>query len=419
MKILLRACKVVSPSSSHHGKQVDILIQDGIISEIASSISSEADQEYKHSNLHVSIGWYDSKVNFCDPGFEHKEDLTSGLKSAEAGGMTAVSVTPNTNPTISSKAQVDYILNGSSFSPTDIYPFATITEKMKGEELAEMYDMQNAGAIAFTDYKRDVSAGIMYRALLYAQNFNGIVISFPFDQSLFGIGQINEGNVSVETGLKSIPALSETIRIERDLSILKYTGGKLHFTGVSTKEGCEMIRKAKSEGLAVTSDVHVHNLLFTEDELRGFDVQMKLLPPLRTEEDRAALIEGVKDGTIDSVCSDHSPENIENKDVEFDHAAFGVIGTQTLFSQLNTIVNLDLETKIKCISENPRSVFDISKAEIKEGALANLTLFDPDEEWEFSEDQINSKSKNTSLIGKKLRGRALGIINNGILSVLD
>lgn len=419
MNILLRSCKIIAPGSTHNGQKADILIQDGIISEIGKNIKSNVDHEINHPNLHVSLGWYDSKVNFCDPGYEHKEDINSGLKAAEAGGMTAVSITPNTNPPISSKSQVDYLMNNSSFSPVDIYPYGTITEQRAGEELAEMYDLKSAGAVGFTDYKRDVSAGIMYRALLYAQNFGSTVISFPFDASLFGKGQINEGNVSVMTGLKSIPALSETIRIQRDLSILEYTGGKLHFTGISTKEGCELIKAAKKKGLNVTADTHVNNLIFNENELLGFDVQMKLFPPLRTEEDRKALIKAVKDGTIDVICSDHSPENIENKDVEFDHASFGVIGTQTLFSLLNTIDELDLETKIRSISENPRDIFDLPEIRLEKGSLANLTMFDPDEDWTFTSDDIMSKSKNSNLIGYKLKGKVLGIINNGILSVLD
>jgi dihydroorotase len=419
MKILLKSCKIVSKSSPFNGKTKDILIQDGIISKIKDQITDKVDQVFNHPDLHISIGWYDSKVNFCDPGFEYKEDLYSGLKAAEAGGMTAVSVTPNTNPPISSKAQVEYVLNNSSFSPVDIYPLGTITHNLKGEELAEMYDIKTAGAVAFTDYKKDTSAGIMYRALLYAKNFDGLVISFPFDKTLFGEGQVNEGNVSVMTGLKSIPSLSETIKIQRDLSILEYTGGRLHISGVSTKEGCDMIQKAKKKGLQVTADVHINNLIFNEDKLLGFDVQMKVLPPLRTEEDRQALINALKEGTIDVICSDHSPENIENKDVEFDHAAFGVIGTQTLFPLLNTLSELSLEEKISAISENPRAIYGLDTLKIEEGAIANITLFTPNEEWTLTEDKILSKSKNTALIDQKLNGKVLGVVNNGILSVLE
>jgi len=418
MKILLKSCTIVNADESFKG-QHDVLIENGIITTISPEINEEADHVIRRDNLHISAGWFDAKVNFCDPGNEVKEDLFSGLKAAEAGGMTAVAITPNTQPAVSNKSQLEYIKMRGAFSPVSVHPFATLTADMKGENLAEMFDLSQSGAIGFTDVHSPVSAGIMYRALLYAKNFNGHVISFPLDQSIFGKGYVHEGRLSVMTGLKAIPSLAESMTIERDLNLLRYTAGKLHFTGLSTKEGVELIRKAKSEGLEVTADVYVQNLIYTQEDVMGFDSAYKLLPPLRAVEDRDALIQGLKDGTIDFVCSDHTPEDIESKEVEFDQAAFGMIGVQTLFPLLNELNELTLSEKIALISTKPRAVYGITEAVIGEGEFANLTLFNPASSYDYDEEDSHSKSRNTPLTSRKMKGSVYGLINNGLLSLHD
>lgn len=419
MKILLKSCKIIDSQSEHHQQIKDILITDDIISKIDDSITVDADKIIEFENLHVSLGWFDAKVNFTDPGNEIKEDILTGLKSAELGGFTAVATTPDTYPSISNKSQINYLINKAQFSPVDIHPYGTLTENLEGKNISEYFDMKNAGAIAFTDNHKMVSGGIMYRALLYSKNFNGKIISFPFDKTIFGKGQINESKVSVLTGLKAIPSISEYIVVERDLALAKYCDSPIHFTGISCKESVDLIRQAKADRIKVTADVYVHNLVFTDEDLLGFDTNFKVLPPLRTKLDQQALIEGVKDGTIDMVCSDHTPEDTESKEIEFGNSAFGIIGTQTLFAVLNSIEGLSLEQKIELISTKPRHIFDVNLMPIRENSTANLTLFSPDKEWKLTENSLASKSKNTPFINKILKGKALGIVNKGFLSIFE
>jgi dihydroorotase len=416
MKINIKQAKIKDIQSDYHNQLVDVFIEDGVITSIGKEVNREADITLEIPNLHLSKGWFDLKAHFCDPGEEHKESIETGLQAAEAGGFTHVGVLPSTKPTVSHKAQVEYLIRKSAFSAVQIHPMGTLTEGMQGENLAELYDMYQSGARFFMDDTEFVSSGILYRALLYVQNFGGRLMSFANDKHLSKGGMVNEGMASTWTGLKPIPSVAEIIQIERDLRLVEYTGGSLHFTGISTAEGVELIRKAKQKGFAVTADVHFGHLMFTEQDVLGFDSNFKVLPPYRREADRQALWAGLQDGTLDAIVSDHRPHDKEEKDLEFDLANFGMIGFQFVFGALGTVPEFDLDLVIEKLSNGPRMIYGINDVSgIQVGQQADFTLCIPDIEWSINQSDILSKSFNTPLIGQPLKGKPFAILNKGQL----
>lgn len=412
MNILLRSAKIIDSNSKYHHKKMDILIKNGIISDIAKSIELPNNcKEIRLKNLHVSNGWFDTSVSLGEPGYEERENINHGLEVAGYSGFTKIALNPNTKPFIDNKSAVEFLIQKSAFSPVNLYPIANLTQGAAGKDMAELYDMKNSGAIAFGDYNKSLdSANLLKIALLYAQNFDGIVLSFPQDAGIGTHGLVNESENTTRLGLNSIPNLSEELQISRDLALLEYTGGKLHIPTISTAKAVQLIKAAKKKGLDVTCSVTAHHICLTDDEIKSFDTNFKVMPPLRSLQDTKALLKGIKDGTIDMIVSDHNPIDIENKNVEFENGAYGTIGMETLFGSLGN--KLELEETIACLTEKPCKRFDLPVSIIEKDSQAELTLFDPDLVYVFEKNDILSKSKNSAFLGKELKGKAYGIYAN-------
>ncbi|MGI9530602.1 dihydroorotase [Lutimonas sp.] len=412
MNILLRSAKIIDSNSKYHNKKMDILIKNGIITDIAKSIDLPSTfKEIRLKNLHVSNGWFDTSVSLGEPGFEERENIDHGLEVAARSGFTKIGLNPNTKPCIDNKSAVEFLIQKSASSPVNLYPIANLTQGAAGVEMAELFDMKNSGAIAFGDYNKSIdNANLLKIALLYAQNFNAVVLSFPQDSGIGTHGLVNESENTTRLGLNSIPNLSEELQVSRDLALLEYAGGKLHIPTISTAKAVQLIKDAKKKGLDVSCSVAAHHLFLTDEEIQSFDTNFKVTPPLRSQKDRKALVKGIKDGTIDMIVSDHNPIDIENKNVEFANGAYGTIGLETLFG--SAVSELNLEDLIHCITEKPCQRFEIPVSTIDKNEKADLTLFNPDIAYTFHTDDILSKSKNSAFVGKELKGKAYGIYAN-------
>ena len=419
MTIFIRQAHIVDPNSSHHGTRQNVFIQNGKIVQIGQFEVSPADQTIDHPNLHLSPGWVDCFAHFCDPGLEYKETIETGIKAAAAGGFTEVMVLPNTLPVVSGKSQVEYIIQKSKNTAVTIHPLGAVTKQTEGKELAEMYDMKSAGAVAFTDGLLPVqSAGLLLKALQYVKAFNGVIIQIPDDQSVGRYGLMNEGVVSTRLGLPGKPMLAEEVQVNRDIELTRYADSALHFTGITSPESLAAVKRARNNGIHISCSVSPAHLFFTDEALTSYDTNLKLFPPLRTAAVQHQLRRAVLDGGVDCIASHHLPHEFDSKVCEFEYAKPGMISLETCYGVVGAALGEELmpERWVELVSINPRRIFGLNLPAIQEGQTANVTLFDPSATYVLTDDCIRSRSRNTPFTGKEMKGKVIGIIHNNIFT---
>lgn len=413
MTILIKSAKIIDKGSSWNGRIADVMVKDGKITQIGKDLEG-GDRQLMAKGMILSVGWFDLRTSFGDPGFEHKEDIESGRAAAAAGGFTGVALMPNNKPVTQTKNDIGYLKSGNRSALTQIYPIGAVTLENKGEELTEMIDLHTAGAIAFSDGVKPIwHADILLKTLQYLQKFNGVLIDRPEDIHLNMFGVMNEGVNSTVLGMKGMPKLAENIIVQRNLEILDYAGGRLHFSNISTAKSVDLIKKARKKGLDVTCDVAAYQTSFDDSVLGGFDTNFKVNPPFREAKDNKALIKGLQDEIIDVITSSHIPQDEESKKLEFDLADFGVIGLQTVghnISQLSEQV--DVKLLIEKVTKNPRRILGLPQPEIMEGKEADLTLFNPKFKWTLNRETNLSKSINSPYWDQPLLGKTMATFCN-------
>lgn len=416
MQLLIKNATLVFPNSEQDGMTTDIFIKNGKIESIGKDLKAKDAEEFDVSGACVSPGWLDIGTLVGDPGLEHREDFGSVEKAALAGGYTAIACLPNTAPALHSKSEIQYVRSCSVRSLVDFLPIGAVSHDCAGKDITEMYDMQAAGAVAFSDGKKPIQdSGLLLRALQYVKPFGGVILNRPHDRTMAPGGQMHEGTMSTSLGLKGIPSLAEEVMLRRDIYLAEYTGSRLHALNISTAAAVELVREAKSRGLQVTASVSAMNLACDDHLLSEFDSNFKVMPPIRELADMEALWAGLADGTIDCITSNHTPLDPESKNLEFPFADFGAIGLETCFgiSWMHISNSLTISQVVEKLAIAPRQLLGLPAAKIGPGIEANLTIFDPETDWTFTQKDIFSKSKNTPFVGWRMKGRVLGVVNKG------
>jgi dihydroorotase len=418
MNLLLTGVTITDPNSQHNQKICDVRVVQGKIAEIEPTLKPlENETLINGKGAFLAPGFFDLNCSIGDPGFETKEDIKTATAAAQAGGFTGLAVLPHTKPVVHSKGEVEYIINKAKNNLVDVYPLGAISHDLEGKELAELFDMQNAGAIAFTDGNKPITDdGFMSRALQYCKGIDGLLIVYPENKAIAGKSQVNESKTSVLLGMKGMPALAEEMHISRDIFLATYHQAPVHITSISTAGSVALIKKAKKDGLQISCDVAAHHLVFTEELLNDFDSNYKIKPPLRGKSDIKALLAGLKDGTIDAISSQHRPHEPEFKDVEFEIAAYGIIALQTVLPLL-VKAGLDASQIVEKLSINPRKLLKLPVPVIAAGEDANFVLFGLTEKWEYNSKSNFSKSRNTPLLNQTLTGKVQLVYNNNQFQV--
>lgn len=421
MKLLLKSALIIDSTSKWHLQKKDILFEDGRITQIEETISSEfADKVFQAPSLTISPSFIDLNTSIFEPGLEYREDFKSILNAAEKAGYGALCMLPNTKPVIEGKSQIEYVLSASKNSLTKLLPFGALSHNLEGKDLSEIYDMHSSGALAFTDGYHPISnEGLMERALLYVKKFKGLVYSFPQSSALASRGQINEGTNSTILGLEGISNLSEDLMVARDLFLLEHTDSRLHFMSISTAKSVEMIREAKSKGLRLSASVNVANLYYLDDSLSTYDTNYKVLPPLRTQEDRLALLEALKDGTIDAISSGHLPLHEDEKKVEFENAEFGMSTIDCAFPAAHKATKGYLNTE-ELLGKFTAAykILELKPQSIEIGAEADFTIFSTKANYVFEKNNILSKAKNNPFVSEEFEARTLGLIKGSKTNII-